>query len=70
MERGHGAVLAGAGVWRSTFVMNIVAATCFAVLLLDRAGPGPTPPYQPAVIGALFVAVVSGGNLSWRGGAI
>jgi drug/metabolite transporter (DMT)-like permease len=45
----------GAGVWRSTFVLNGVAALCFAVLLPAAAGPGPRPPWQPAVIAALFV---------------
>ena len=45
----------GAGVWRSTFVMNVAVAACFSVLLLHGPGPGPTPPWQPAVIGALFV---------------
>jgi drug/metabolite transporter (DMT)-like permease len=47
----------GAGVWRATFVMNLVAAACFAVLLLDpsgKAGPGPKPLWQPAVIAGLF----------------
>src|SRR5687768_8551311 len=47
---------AGAGLWRSTFVMNLVAAACFSVMLfLGGAGPGPRPMWQPAVIGALFV---------------
>src|SRR3712207_4065139 len=46
---------ARAGVWRSTFVLNVVAAACFAVLLPASAGPGPRPPWQPAVIAALFI---------------
>ena len=47
----------GAGLWRSTFVMNVVVAGCFAVmLLLGPAGPGPTPLWQAAAIGALFMA--------------
>src|SRR5688500_378298 len=46
----------GAGVWRSTFVMNVVAAACFAVLLGGPAGPGPKPIWRPAVIARLFVA--------------
>jgi drug/metabolite transporter (DMT)-like permease len=46
----------GAGIWRSTFVMNVVVALCFSLMLLDtRAGPGPTPWWQAAAIGALFV---------------
>ena len=45
-----------AGVWRSTFVLNVVAAACFTVLLAGPAGPGPTPLWQAAVIAALFVA--------------
>src|SRR5688572_3876326 len=47
----------GAGVWRATFVMNLVAAACFAVLLLDpsaKAGPGPWLLWQPAAIAGLF----------------
>ncbi|HEX8913917.1 MAG TPA: EamA family transporter [Humisphaera sp.] len=47
---------AAAGVWRSTFVMNVVAALCFVALLVEPAGPGPYPLWQPAVIAALFVA--------------
>jgi drug/metabolite transporter (DMT)-like permease len=45
------------GVWRSTFVMNVVVAACFAPLLLlaGRAGPGPRPVWQAAAIGTLFV---------------
>ena len=46
----------GAGVWRSTFVLNLVAAACFAVLLPWPAGPGPMPLWQPLVIATLFVA--------------
>lgn len=46
----------GAGVWRSTFVMNLTVAAMFSVMLLGGAGPGPRPLWQPAVIGALFVA--------------
>ena len=47
----------GAGVWRSTFVMNLVVAACFAVMiLLGPAGPGPTPPWQAAALGTLFMA--------------
>src|SRR4051812_18594970 len=46
-----------AGVWRSTFAMNVVAAGCFVPLLLaGSAGPGPTPLWQAGVIAALFVA--------------
>ena len=46
-----------AGVWRSTFVMNVTVAICFSVMFLSGSvGPGPTPAWQPAVIGALFVA--------------
>ena len=45
-----------AGVWRSTFVMNVSAAACFSVMfLLGPAGPGPTPLWQPMVPGALYV---------------
>ena len=48
---------AGAGLWRSTFVMNLSVAGCFSVMLfLGGAGPGPRPLWQPGVIGALFVA--------------
>ena len=43
-------------MWRSTFVMNLAAALCFSVLLVEPAGPGPTPLWQPAVIAALFIA--------------
>jgi drug/metabolite transporter (DMT)-like permease len=43
------------GVWRSTFVMNVVAAVCFLPLLLGPAGRGPTPPWQVLVVAALFV---------------
>jgi drug/metabolite transporter (DMT)-like permease len=46
----------GAGVWRSTFILNIVAAACFALLLPWPAGAGPTPVWQPLVIATLFVA--------------
>jgi len=46
----------GTGVWRATFVMNFVVAACFSVMLLGPAGPGPRPLWQPAVIGALFMA--------------
>jgi drug/metabolite transporter (DMT)-like permease len=48
----------GAGVWRSTFVMNLVVAACFAgLLVLDPGGgPGPRAWWQPAAIGSLFVA--------------
>jgi drug/metabolite transporter (DMT)-like permease len=45
-----------AGVWRSTFVMNVAAAAGFGVmLLLGPAGPGPMPVWQPVVVGGLFV---------------
>jgi uncharacterized membrane protein len=44
-----------AGVWRSTFVMNVAALLCFSVLLVEPAGPGPMPPWQPLIIAALFV---------------
>lgn len=47
----------GAGVWRSTFVMNIAATLCFAALLLvEPAGPGPRAWWQPISIAALFIA--------------
>src|SRR4051812_34161303 len=46
----------GAGVWRSTFVLNVVAAACFAALLPLGPGQGPKPLWQPAVIATLFVA--------------
>src|SRR5687768_15120361 len=46
----------GAGIWRSTFVLNLGAAACFSVLLLGPGGPGPTPLWQPAVIALLFFA--------------
>jgi drug/metabolite transporter (DMT)-like permease len=46
-----------AGVWRTTFVMNVVAAICFAALLPLAPGPaGPRPPWQPLTLAALFVA--------------
>jgi drug/metabolite transporter (DMT)-like permease len=45
----------GVGVWRSTFVMNVLAAVCFLPLLFGRPGPGPTPAWQAVVVGALFV---------------
>src|SRR5687768_12732514 len=46
-----------AGVWRSTFVMNLVAGSSLMPLLLTGpAGPGPTPLWQPGVIAVLFVA--------------
>jgi drug/metabolite transporter (DMT)-like permease len=46
----------GAGVWRSTFVMNLAVALCFSLMLLDRRpGTGPMVWWQPAVIGTLFV---------------
>jgi drug/metabolite transporter (DMT)-like permease len=45
-----------AGVWRSTFVMNVTAAVCFSVMLvLGPRGPGPTPVWQPIAVGGLFV---------------
>jgi drug/metabolite transporter (DMT)-like permease len=43
------------GVWRSTFVMNVVAAVCFLPMLLGPVGHGPTPAWQALVVGALFV---------------
>jgi drug/metabolite transporter (DMT)-like permease len=43
------------GVWRSTFVMNAVAAVCFLPMLLGPAGPGPTPAWQVLAVAALFV---------------
>src|SRR5688572_16314778 len=46
---------ARAGIWRSTFVMNVIAAACFMPLLLGRPGDGPTPLWQAAAIAALFV---------------
>ena len=46
---------ARAGVWRSTFVMNVVAAVCFLPLLFGPRGPGPTPWWQVVVVAALFV---------------
>ena len=45
----------GAGLWRSTFVMNLAAAACFLPLLAGHSGPGPFPLWQPASIAALFV---------------
>lgn len=51
-----GASQAKAGVWRSTFLMNLVVAVCFSVLLLEPAGPGPYLLWQPLAIAALFVA--------------
>lgn len=46
----------GAGVWRTTFVSNWTTALFFAPLaLLYAPGPGPTPLWQPAVIGLLYV---------------
>ena len=45
----------GAGVWRSTFVMNVATAACFSVMLLGPRGPGPMPPWQPVVVGGMFV---------------
>src|SRR4051794_1324261 len=46
-----------AGGWRATFVMNVVAAACFAPLLLEgRAGPGPAPLWQAGAIALLFIA--------------
>ena len=49
------ASLAGAGVWRSTLVMNVVVAVCFLPLLGSQRGGGPWPVWQAAVIGGLFV---------------
>lgn len=47
----------GAGVWRSTFALNVAAAACFAVLpWVDPAGPGPSVLWQPLLIALLFVA--------------
>ena len=46
---------ARAGVWRSTFVMNVIAAAAFLPLLAGPSGPGPTPAWQAAAIAALFV---------------
>jgi drug/metabolite transporter (DMT)-like permease len=45
----------GAGVWRATFVMNLAATLCFAVLLVEPAGPGPRVWWQPVVIASLFI---------------
>ena len=47
----------GAGVWRSTFVMNLAATACFAVLLVvdPGGGTGPMVWWQPVLIGALFI---------------
>src|SRR4051812_14132254 len=45
-----------AGVWRTTFVMNVAAAVCFAALLPLAPGPGPHPPWQALTLAALFVA--------------
>lgn len=50
------AAQAGAGVWRSTFVMNVLAAICFLALLPGPAGPGPKPLWQAGAISALFIA--------------
>src|SRR4051812_7814796 len=47
---------AGAGVWRSTFVLNIVAAACFGALLPLGARSGPKPLWQPGTLALLFVA--------------
>jgi drug/metabolite transporter (DMT)-like permease len=44
-----------AGVWRSTFVMNLAVAVCFGPLYLGKPGPGPTPLWQAGVIAALFI---------------
>ena len=44
-----------AGLWRSTFVMNVVAGVCFLPLLAWPPGPGPTPLWQAAVVAALFL---------------
>src|SRR5687767_14049537 len=50
---------ARAGVWRSTFVINLITAACFLPLLADRRAPagagGPTPLWQPAAIALLFL---------------
>jgi drug/metabolite transporter (DMT)-like permease len=49
---------ARAGVWRSTFVMNLITAACFVPLLADPrapAGAGPMRLWQPAVLALLFV---------------
>ena len=46
----------GAGVWRSTFAMNVTAAAVFAGLpLVTPAGTGATPFWQPAVVALAFV---------------
>ena len=47
---------ARAGIWRSTFVMNVIVAACFVPLLLGKPGDGPKPIWQAAAIAALFVA--------------
>ena len=49
------AAQAKVGVWRSTFVMNVIAALCFLPLLAGTPGPGPTPVWQAAIVGVLFV---------------
>jgi drug/metabolite transporter (DMT)-like permease len=45
----------GAGLWRSTFVMNLAAAACFLPLLVGQPGPGPFPLWQPLSIASLFI---------------
>ena len=45
----------GAGVWRSTFVMNLATAACFSLMLLGPSGAGPKPLWQPVLIAALYV---------------
>lgn len=45
-----------AGVWRSTFVLNLVAALFFApMLLFSDAGPGPAPLWQAMVVALVFI---------------
>jgi hypothetical protein len=47
---------AGAGVWRSTFAMNVMAAAVFAGLpLVTGTGDGAAPLWQPAVVALTFV---------------
>jgi drug/metabolite transporter (DMT)-like permease len=45
-----------AGVWRSTFILNLAAAAFFALMpLFSSAGSGPWPLWQPALIAVCFI---------------
>src|SRR4051812_9175187 len=47
----------GAGLWRSSFVMNLGVAACFVPLWwTEQHGAGPAPLWQAAAIAALFIA--------------